>query len=269
MLESKAYYEKAKHQDSWGIDVVYPKSVESIIELSKYEGVLLGLKMCKEMFAQGQISSENIYEREVYYRELLDNKMKDLGIDAIAPIQMQKYSDNYLDFNYTGKREICPTEMSAQMEAFILEHYVQYQNKELRMQFSYNHEKGWCFINETNEATGKRNQYLYEGVNEFDCCAPSKVGTYNEDGVRFLFDTSEAIREIPEYFEGDTLAIADEFGEEKIEYLYDSDRDMVIKKELVLVEAYGGYDHIGNQSETELQLHTELTLYYGALIVRM
>lgn len=82
MSEAKKYYEKAKHQDDWGVDVVYPSSVENIIELSKYEGVLLGLKICKEMFAQGQISHENIYENEVYYRELLQNKMKDLMSDV-------------------------------------------------------------------------------------------------------------------------------------------------------------------------------------------
>ena len=42
-------------------------------ELSKYEGVLLGLKICKEMWAQGTISHENIYENEVYYKELIEN----------------------------------------------------------------------------------------------------------------------------------------------------------------------------------------------------
>jgi len=82
MSEAKKYYEKAKHQDDWGVDVVYPSSVENIIELSKYEGVLLGLKICKEMFAQGQISHENIYENEVYYRELLENKIKNLMSDV-------------------------------------------------------------------------------------------------------------------------------------------------------------------------------------------
>lgn len=42
-------------------------------EVSKYEGVLLGLKICKDMFVQGQISHENIYENEVYYKEILEN----------------------------------------------------------------------------------------------------------------------------------------------------------------------------------------------------
>lgn len=40
-----------------------------------YEGVLLGLKICKEMWAQGQMSHENIYENEIYYKELLANEM--------------------------------------------------------------------------------------------------------------------------------------------------------------------------------------------------
>ncbi len=52
MSKAKEYYEKAKHQDTWGLDVVYPKSVEEIIEISRIEGVLLGLKLCKEMWAQ-------------------------------------------------------------------------------------------------------------------------------------------------------------------------------------------------------------------------
>lgn len=37
-----------------------------------FEGVLIGLKICKEMWAQGTISHNNIYEHEVYYKELLD-----------------------------------------------------------------------------------------------------------------------------------------------------------------------------------------------------
>lgn len=81
MSEVKKYYDKAKHKDDWSVDVVYPAVVENIIELAKYEGVLLGLKLCKEMFAQGQISHETIYENEIYYRELLKNKMNDLMAD--------------------------------------------------------------------------------------------------------------------------------------------------------------------------------------------
>jgi hypothetical protein len=40
-------------------------------EKNRIEGVLLGLKICKEMFAQGQISHENIYENEIAYKEEL------------------------------------------------------------------------------------------------------------------------------------------------------------------------------------------------------
>lgn len=40
-------------------------------EKHRLEGVLLGLKICKEMFAQGQISHENIYENEFLYKEEL------------------------------------------------------------------------------------------------------------------------------------------------------------------------------------------------------
>ena len=40
-------------------------------EKNRIEGVLLGLKICKEMFSQGQISHENIYENEIAYKEEL------------------------------------------------------------------------------------------------------------------------------------------------------------------------------------------------------
>lgn len=37
-----------------------------------YEGILAGLRICKEMWAQGTISHENIREEEIYYQELLE-----------------------------------------------------------------------------------------------------------------------------------------------------------------------------------------------------
>jgi len=43
------------------------------IDESYLKGVLIGLKICKEMWAQGTISHENIYENEIYYQELLKN----------------------------------------------------------------------------------------------------------------------------------------------------------------------------------------------------
>lgn len=42
-------------------------------EKNRIEGILLGLKICKEMWAQGTISHENIYENEVLYNEELVN----------------------------------------------------------------------------------------------------------------------------------------------------------------------------------------------------
>jgi len=41
------------------------------MEKSKIEGVLLGLKICKELWAQGQLTHETIYENEVLYKEEL------------------------------------------------------------------------------------------------------------------------------------------------------------------------------------------------------
>lgn len=42
-------------------------------EESHIEGVLIGLKICKEMWAQGTISHENIRENEIMYMEELQN----------------------------------------------------------------------------------------------------------------------------------------------------------------------------------------------------
>jgi len=43
------------------------------MEKLKIEGVLLGLKICKELWAQGQLTHETIYENEVLYKEELAN----------------------------------------------------------------------------------------------------------------------------------------------------------------------------------------------------
>lgn len=42
-------------------------------EKNRIEGILIGLKICKEMWAQGTISHENIYENETMYKEELEN----------------------------------------------------------------------------------------------------------------------------------------------------------------------------------------------------
>ena len=46
-------------------------NIKNHAEKNRIEGVLLGLKICKEMWAQGTISHENIYENEVFYKEEL------------------------------------------------------------------------------------------------------------------------------------------------------------------------------------------------------
>ena len=48
-------------------------------EKNRIEGVLLGLKICKEMWAQGTISHENIYENEILYKEELENLSESFG----------------------------------------------------------------------------------------------------------------------------------------------------------------------------------------------
>lgn len=48
-------------------------------EKNKIEGILLGLKICKEMWGQGTISHENIYENEIMYKEELENLSDSFG----------------------------------------------------------------------------------------------------------------------------------------------------------------------------------------------
>ena len=45
---------------------------EILIEIARLKGVLTGLKICKEMWAQGQISHESIYENEILYKEEIE-----------------------------------------------------------------------------------------------------------------------------------------------------------------------------------------------------
>lgn len=46
--------------------------IENIKDIAHTEGVLIGLNICKEMWAQGTISHENIQEEIHYYQEELD-----------------------------------------------------------------------------------------------------------------------------------------------------------------------------------------------------
>jgi hypothetical protein len=59
---------------SWCAERINENDIEyANEEIARIEGILLGLKICKEMWAQGTISHENIYENEVYYKEELEN----------------------------------------------------------------------------------------------------------------------------------------------------------------------------------------------------
>ncbi len=74
-------YDQANYQSSAGKAIrflmeyasIVNERRDSMIEKSRIEGILTGLKICKEMWAQGTISHENIYENEVYYKEELKN----------------------------------------------------------------------------------------------------------------------------------------------------------------------------------------------------
>lgn len=47
-------------------------------EIAKNEGILIGLKIAKEIFAQGTISHNELRENEIYYTEVLANGLKEL-----------------------------------------------------------------------------------------------------------------------------------------------------------------------------------------------
>lgn len=50
-----------------------PDLVDNYLKKIEIEGILIGLKICKEMWAQGTISYESIFENEKYYKDELEN----------------------------------------------------------------------------------------------------------------------------------------------------------------------------------------------------
>jgi hypothetical protein len=64
---------------SWCAERINENDIEyANEEIARIEGILIGLKICKEMWAQGTISHENIYENEVYYKEELKKNKSQL-----------------------------------------------------------------------------------------------------------------------------------------------------------------------------------------------
>lgn len=67
--------QKIHHQ--YGTSEKANYEIEKLFEIEKqvsnFDGILLGIKICKEMFAQGQLTHESIYEHEVYYKEMKEN----------------------------------------------------------------------------------------------------------------------------------------------------------------------------------------------------
>ena len=47
------------------------KSIRNPLEVAHTEGILQGLRICNELWAQGTISHEEIRENEIYYSEQL------------------------------------------------------------------------------------------------------------------------------------------------------------------------------------------------------
>lgn len=72
--ESKEVLQVEKSKASNFILGQIDKKIEQIneIDIAHTEGVLIGLKICKEMWAQGTISHENIQQEIHYYQEELD-----------------------------------------------------------------------------------------------------------------------------------------------------------------------------------------------------
>lgn len=74
--EGNAQVEKSKVSDFIleKIDKAIENSrIEQIKDIAHTEGVLIGLKICKELWAQGNISHENIQEEIYHYQQELNN----------------------------------------------------------------------------------------------------------------------------------------------------------------------------------------------------
>lgn len=48
------------------------KTISNSLEVANTEGVLQGLRICKELWSKGTISHETIRENEIYYSEELE-----------------------------------------------------------------------------------------------------------------------------------------------------------------------------------------------------
>lgn len=77
-MESEKYYQESKHQDDWGVDVIYPNTVKNLIKIAEYEGIILGLKICQELYAQGQVSSRSISETTNFYKGELEDLLEEI-----------------------------------------------------------------------------------------------------------------------------------------------------------------------------------------------
>lgn len=55
------------------VPVLMLKLMQSIKDIAHTKGVLVGLKICKELWAQGAISHETIQEEIYHYQEELEN----------------------------------------------------------------------------------------------------------------------------------------------------------------------------------------------------
>lgn len=73
---AKQYYDKAKHEDDCGVEVVYFDIVAEIIELAQLEGYVQGLAAVKEMGkGKGFIGMwEELKEKELLAQKELQEK---------------------------------------------------------------------------------------------------------------------------------------------------------------------------------------------------
>lgn len=82
MSKAKEYYSKADTftQDGWGKGHLSEKHIDRIIEISRLEGVVLGLELAKKAWGKG---FDNIYENLQHYKEELDSEIKEATKELI------------------------------------------------------------------------------------------------------------------------------------------------------------------------------------------
>lgn len=76
MSKAREFYDKSKRKDGFtGLDIVNPNVVETLIEIAKLEGMILGLQIAKKAYADNIFQS--VCEQEEYCKEQLEELLSD------------------------------------------------------------------------------------------------------------------------------------------------------------------------------------------------